>query len=161
MMSPQVIADLARQQAVRAAAYEVEPYVPADRDEPLRWRSVPVPNIGDYRPAGWCLIEHVLVDKTGWGADWEPALTIEQFKQWASEKVDGAQNMGFRAGFAIIEEGQFQVVIGVFSDDPERWLECEDEQEAFNITWCERCEEPYEEGEGECPWCGHNLDQLP
>jgi hypothetical protein len=50
------------------------------------------------------------VDKTGRGYDWEPALTVEQFKQVLRDYV--AENPGH--GFAIVEEGEFQVVVSAF-----------------------------------------------
>jgi hypothetical protein len=163
MMSASAIADLSRQAAVRAAAYELEPYVPADNIEPLNWVNVPIPNLGDYRPEGWCLVEHVLVDKSGFGVEWEPALTLRAFKAWASQKVDGCQNNGCQAGFGIIEEGQFQVVIGFFTDDPDLVGNCDDTREEYEIAWCDNCEEPYEKDEDDsaCPWCGYDPDECP
>jgi hypothetical protein len=69
-----------------------------------------IPNIGAYRPDGWELIEHEMVDATGLGADWEPALTANQFHTW----VCNEWRKNPEVGFAIIEVGQFQVVVGKF-----------------------------------------------
>ncbi len=66
-----------------------------------------MPNIGDYRPRGWKLVEHRLVDKTGLGLEYEPALTVPGLMRWV-------RSMGPGNGYAIIEEGQFQVVLGRF-----------------------------------------------
>lgn len=62
------------------------------------------PNFGDYRPDGYKLIDQLFVDSSGFGSENEPALTAEQF---LAEVEQGK-------GYAIIEQGQFQVWIGVF-----------------------------------------------
>jgi len=64
----------------------------------------PFPNIGDFRPKGWELTESYFVDSSGFGSDNEPALTVRQFLKKLQD--------GF--GYAIIEEGQFQVYVGEF-----------------------------------------------
>lgn len=86
-----------------------------------------IPNFGDYRPAGWVEVnardlagaepgvrgyagpddECLFVDASGWGGPSEPAFTFGQFCQWASERGAGY-------GYAMVEEGQFQVVVAVF-----------------------------------------------
>jgi len=161
MMSPSAIADLAREQAVKAAAYEIEPYVPASIDECLNWNHVPIPNIGSFRPQGWCLVEHKLVDKSGLGRDDEPALTIPAFKRWAASKVAETEYTKWSAGFAIIEEGQFQVVIGLFTNNPEKFGDCTDEHEDIEWEGCPECDEPIETKDGKlpdsCPWCDEDL----
>lgn len=63
-----------------------------------------IPNIGDYRPDGWELVDAFLVDNSGFGSPDEPAYTIEQL----ADKIE----VDF--GYAIIECGQFQVVVGKF-----------------------------------------------
>jgi hypothetical protein len=50
------------------------------------------------------------VDKTGLGHEWEPALTVEQFKRQLREYV--GEHPGH--GFAITEEGEFQVYVSAF-----------------------------------------------
>jgi len=64
------------------------------------------PNFGDYRPKGWKLAERLFVDNSGSGSDNEPALTKRQFL--------GRVKAGF--GYAIIEQGQFQLYVGVFEE---------------------------------------------
>lgn len=115
MMSLQAIADLARDLAIQAAEGEVEPYAPGSAEEcRTGWeKRIPIPNIGNFRPDDWKLIDYVTVDKTGFGYEYEPALTIRAFKEWAAERVEQDDH----AGFAIIEEGQFQIVVGYFSAD--------------------------------------------
>lgn len=149
MFSTETIIDMARQAAVKAYVEELEPYVP-DQGEPDRWgERLPIPNLGSYNPAGWALQEHVLVDATGWGSESEPALTVRGFKEWVKEM----QLKYTTPGFAIIEVGQFQVVVGVFIQDDEA------EGDTFNVDYCEDCGAAYEIGKEEfCPECEHRLD---
>ena len=157
MMSPTAIAQLARELAVKAAAYEVEPYQPVDVEEVDRWERFPFPNIGEYRPRGWCLVSSVLADKTGGGYESEPALTVRGLKAWCAECITKDET----AAFAIIEEGQFQVVVGYFTEDGSG-VECEpDDHEEYEIEWCEDCDQPYEAGEDYCPTCGTDLRDAP
>tara|TARA_B100000609_G_C17046984_1_gene346903 strand:- start:372 stop:695 length:324 start_codon:yes stop_codon:yes gene_type:complete len=103
MMSLATLQYVNQEIAAKAAAEGRTPYVvwPGEVDA---WPPFPFPNIGDYEPEGWELVESYFVDKTGRGYDWEPALSLKQFKQ----KI----KPGF--GYAVIEEGEFQVVIGQF-----------------------------------------------
>jgi hypothetical protein len=129
MMSPETIRSLSRQAARRSRELGVEPLVVHDHDrgvlsEHLRH----IPNLGDRVPRGWKRVpartlcsssrglvpfsgpeaEHFIeVDASGWGSPGELALTFGEFCQWASEAP--GEN-----AYAIVEEGQFQVVIGVF-----------------------------------------------
>jgi len=162
MMSTETILALSRQVAVKAAYLEIEPYIPASPDECLNWNHVPIPNIGQYRPAGWCLVEYHTVDKTGLGRESEPAMTIPAFKKWAADQV---RKQNGHAGFAIIEEGQFQVVIALFTDDPADVAGCEDGKEEYDITECPECGDPIEKKDGKlpdyCPWCDEDLRPRP
>ena len=63
-----------------------------------------MPNLGDHRPKGWKLLSWELVDSSGFGAEDEPALTPRQLLAWVKPGH----------GYAIIEQGQFQVVVGEF-----------------------------------------------
>lgn len=88
-----------------------------------------VPFIGDYRPEDFGLVDReslavpenvpawkvhdsicdapfVEVDLSGWGADYEPALTREEFLAVARVNPD--------VGWALVEVGQFQGVVGAF-----------------------------------------------
>jgi hypothetical protein len=73
-----------------------------------------IPNFGDYRPKGWKLLEHWQCDSSGLGQPHEPALTqlqlVTRMKRLITE--------GKLYGYAIIEEGQFQLQLGVFEKDP-------------------------------------------
>lgn len=66
-----------------------------------------IPALGSYRPKGWRIEEHKLCDSSGFGADDEPALTQRQLKEWIGQHPGD--------GFAVIEIGQFQVVVGRFT----------------------------------------------
>lgn len=57
-------------------------------------------------------------DKTGMGAPDEPALTPDQLKEKLHAAVLLAIPFGRTVGFAIVEEGQFQVKVGVFRKLP-------------------------------------------
>lgn len=101
MMSIAAIIQLSRKAGERAAKQKREPLIAfTDKDKAVMW----CPNLGDYMPDGWKLIDRLFVDKTGWGGKNESALTVEQF----IAKVKS----GF--GYAIIEEGEMQFYIGVF-----------------------------------------------
>ena len=103
MMSLAQIASESRKQAAKAARLHQKPYMFEEEDR-KHFPPFPFPNIGDYRPKGWKLESSLFVDKTGMGGDNEPALTVEKFIQVLKPGM----------GYAIIEEGQFQVVIGEF-----------------------------------------------
>ena len=74
----------------------------AKRDRDPNVKSAPF--IGDHRPKGWRLVKKYFVDSSGFGAENEPALTFNQF----------VSNVKLGYGYAIIEQGQFQVYIGEF-----------------------------------------------
>ena len=74
------------------------------------------PFLGDYVPEGWEKdgnIEPLFVDKSGFGGDDEPALSLNQLKS----KIDNFRLSGDHYGFGIIEEGEFQVYIQVYRPD--------------------------------------------
>jgi hypothetical protein len=73
----------------------------------------PFPSLGDYVPVGWERaeqIEPLLVDKTGRGSEYELALTIKQFVK----RLENFEKSGDPFAVAIIEEGEMQLVVGVF-----------------------------------------------
>jgi hypothetical protein len=100
---------MSAEQAAMAAEANLTPYT-VEQEDIDDWKSgarrlrFPFPNIGDYRPDGWELVETLFVDKSGFGSPSEPALTIEQL---LDRLVAGK-------GYAIIEEGQFQLYLGEF-----------------------------------------------
>ena len=101
MMSQSVIKDLSDQQAKKARKAAAKPYVATcDGDREVTG----MPNFGSYRPDQWEMVDTLFVDSSGYGAENEPALTLNRFL--------AAVKKG--SGYAIVEEGQFQCVIGVF-----------------------------------------------
>ncbi len=111
MLSLSTIAALGRQQARRAARAKLLPLVVEEEDMPddacLGTYLRHVPTFGAYRPKGWRLVERLFVDKTGLGAEDEPALTFGQLLR--TVRRAGAGN-----GYAILDEGEFQADVGRF-----------------------------------------------
>jgi hypothetical protein len=109
MLSPATIAELCRRQARIAARHKRVPLIVEAEDQQsgdrLAHHLRGIPNIGSHRPPGWTLVGTHFVDKSGLGARNEPALTFVQFL--------GVVQAGL--GYAIIEEGVFQAVIGEFA----------------------------------------------
>lgn len=111
MMSLETIIAVNKQIAAQAAAEQRTPLVPSGPDDVDRWRLFPFPNLGHYEPLDWEKTGmQWFIDKSGRGAAWEPAMTVEQFKSELLDYVAG--NPGH--GFAIVEEGPFQAVIVAF-----------------------------------------------
>lgn len=109
-MSLATIREVSREQGVRAAEREMRPYVFATVDEIDD--CPPFPNIGDYEPPGWEEVDRLFCDKSGMGADYAPAMTIDQLKRKLKQLVEARGNNTL--GFAIVQEGQLQVYVGVF-----------------------------------------------
>src|SRR3990167_9807592 len=108
MMSAAAINDLSRNAAIEAAREGRLPLVFEREDltnpkTPARLARR-IPNLGQHRPEGWTPIRALFVDKSGWGAPSEPALTIDAFLR---ELRPGR-------GYAMTEEGQFQAYITEF-----------------------------------------------
>ncbi len=75
----------------------------------------PFPNIGDDSVEVSKRYEHIVdlfCDKSGMGADDEPALSIDQLMEKLRVLLRENQETGLR--LAIVEEGQFQLYIGVW-----------------------------------------------
>jgi hypothetical protein len=110
MMSLETIRAMSRDAGIEAAESAVTPKFFWDSDiESLKDGDIDglkaIPNLGDYVPEGFELVENHFVDSSGFGAEDEPALTIGQF-------VD---KLGTKNGYAITESGQFQLNIGEFA----------------------------------------------
>lgn len=108
MMSLELIAQLADEAAERAAKENKVPYVIYSLKEIDRYPSFPFPNLGSYVPNGWELVDKWFCDSTGMGGDNEPALSVSQLVAKLKENYD----KGY--GYAVVEQGQFQLYIGVF-----------------------------------------------
>ena len=112
MMSLETIRSMSREVAEKAASNKLYPFTVEEED--IRdWKTalvvgksprLPFPDLGDYRPEGWELVDDLLCDSTGMGADNEPALTIRQL----------LDRLTAGRGYAVVESGQFQVVLGEF-----------------------------------------------
>jgi hypothetical protein len=109
MMSLEVIVAVNNEIARQAAREGLVPYVPLSADEvdtPFTF-----PNIGSLKLRGWKRTGQTwFVDKCGQGGTWEPALTWRQFRQ----RLTGYIFRHPGHGFAIVEEGEFQVVVSAF-----------------------------------------------
>lgn len=99
MMSVSQIVDMSREAGLRAARDGRRPFVVEAQD-----RSSDVarhlPSLGSHRPVGWRLLGHFQVNKHGVGDGF-------------SFGIDDMPLVAGR-GYALIEEGPFQVVIGEF-----------------------------------------------
>jgi len=113
MMSGQTIAAMSRAAARKSAREHQVPFTVWPED--LRdWKAIveagslprlPFPFIGDRNPRGYKRVQEFFVDSSGFGADYEPALTIRKFIGEIKENM----------AYAIVEVGQFQVVIAEYS----------------------------------------------
>ena len=112
MMSLHAIHCVNQEIAERASQEDLVPYRPFTIDEIDNYPPIPCSNLGHFRPDGWEEDEGTrwLVDKTGHGCEWEPALTVEQFKRVLREYLLRHSD----AGFAIVEEGECQAVVSAF-----------------------------------------------
>ena len=109
MMSIAAIQEMSRERAAEACELGHVPFI-VEKEDKEHWEdfgvtSFPFPNIGDYIPDGWEMERDLMVDSSGMGSDSEPALSIAQLVR---ELKPGK-------GYAIIEEGQFQLYLGEFT----------------------------------------------
>ena len=112
MMGLSMISHLCKEAEKKAKKNKVVPLVlaePEDVDN-LGSHGYTIPNLGDHRPKGWKLVDHWLCDGTGLGGPNEPALTQRQLKERMKQKLAE----GKEYGYAVIEQGPFQVTLGVF-----------------------------------------------
>jgi hypothetical protein len=106
MMALSTIREMSRERAAEAANENMEPFI-VEAEDLDDMPPFPFPNIGDYRPAGWTLVETIFVDKSGMGRRNEPAMNTEQL----------LARLKIGMGYAIIEEGQFQLYLGEFEQE--------------------------------------------
>lgn len=138
MMSIETMRAMQRRAARESQRNHVEPLLVTERDlGVLTTHLRGIPSIGERLPRGWQRVharklyretggavadpwqrgyargvdgeygETLFVDSSGWGNNTEPALTFGEFCNWVHDH-------GVNHGFAIVEAGQFQIVIGVF-----------------------------------------------
>lgn len=142
MLSGSAIRSISNTAAYRAAQAERTPlYVWGQAD--LHH----LPFLGSYVPAGWREVPdlEVLADSTGLGSPSEPALTFSQLERYVRE------HPGY--GWAILEAGEFQVVIGAFKEDPE--AEGTPAPEPEPCEYCGTIHNDLEQCEP-CQRCGHD-----
>jgi hypothetical protein len=109
MFSPEMIVAMNEQRCNEAKSQRLKPLVAYRK---LNFEDIrSMPNFGDYRPKGWKLVRELFVDSSGLGQEGESALTIGQLL---------AEIKMFH-GYAITEEGQFQVRISEF-------MRCDDDR---------------------------------
>lgn len=135
MMSSQQIVAMSRAAARRSAREHVVPLLVEKEDlvadVTLRRHLRGIPFIGDRVPRGWKLMHaasllgsdtncvpwwpdepskahaYMQVDSSGLGAEGEPSFTQAGF-------CEAVRKIGPGYGYAMAEQGQFQVVVGVF-----------------------------------------------
>lgn len=101
MMSIENIKQTNKEQEEKAREMNTQPYVAkTNGDKGVR----AAPHIGDFKPIGWKQVDTFFVDNSGMGTDDEAALTARQFLTKVKQN----------RGYAIIEAGQFQVVIAEY-----------------------------------------------
>ena len=111
MMSLEAIVAVNEEIAVRAAAERLKPFVPEGPGDIAHWERLPFPNFGYFVPPCWEKTDaEWFVDKTGHGLDWEPALSASRFRA-ALREYAATHPLH---GYAIVEEGPFQAMIGAF-----------------------------------------------
>jgi hypothetical protein len=120
MMNLALIEQMSDEAAEAAAAKNLTPYVLFDENDVRRmpggdlWnrkRQFPFPLLGTYQPEGWSQTdESFFVDTSGFGQDYESALTWAQFNEQLLELV----RSGRRVGLGIGDVGQFQLYVNVY-----------------------------------------------
>ena len=108
MMSESYIASLEEEAGKKARRLKLKPrvYTPEMLATLGQRGGCGIPSLGSYRPVGWNCVEDKLCDKTGMGSEREPALTLAGLMKWIAANPT--------SGFAMVSEGQFQVVVGRF-----------------------------------------------
>ncbi len=101
MLGLDQIIEMNKEAMEKAERNSRQPYV-AEVDGDTGVRGAPA--IGDYIPKGWRPTEQYFVDSSGFGASYERAMTFSQFLMKVKK--------GY--GYAICEQGQFQLYIQEF-----------------------------------------------
>jgi len=99
----------------RAKELGLTPHLIRSEVELLAMPPFPFPNIGSDEVEAdkrWERIDTLFVDSSGFGSEDEPALTVDQFIEKLRTLVRENKDGGIRC--AIVEEGQFQLYIGVW-----------------------------------------------
>jgi hypothetical protein len=103
MLSLQEIVRMNKKACEKAKKAKLLPYVMKEGNSE-KFPPFPFPDLGDYRPKGWELVGEYFVDSSGFGRDDQPALSVSQF----------LSKLRIGYGYALIEQGEFQVFVGEF-----------------------------------------------
>lgn len=107
-MSLESIIAINNEVAATAAEEGRQPHVPAGPEEMDSYPPFPFPALDGYVPAGWEVADGSwFVSRMEEARGAEPALDVEQFRKALREYVTDHRGHGF----AITEEGPFQVVV--------------------------------------------------
>jgi len=116
-MSIEYIQALSEDRGLEAKALGLEPKV-VDVNSPFLTEDLrSLPNLGDYVPEGWEQVTRYFVDASGYGAPDEPAMTFDQFRTQVRTVLAGQDLLEINDrvyGWGIVEQGQFQIYIGLF-----------------------------------------------
>ncbi len=111
MISLEHIKQLSDEAAVQAAEENKQPFVFWD-DADIQSNLRNIPNIGSHEPEGWEEYgKPLFADKSGFGNPDEPSLTFAHLTGAIRAIIDRSAKS---VGFAIVEEGQFQLYIQPF-----------------------------------------------
>jgi len=130
MMSSDQISNEAERHARKAKRHGKQPhFLSALGDDAIRAECKRIPFLGDYVPRGFARVhvgqtfgdnygygtadhEHLFVDSSGCGGRGERAMTVGEFAEFVQ------RHPGY--GYAIVEAGQFQIVLGVYQRTKEK-----------------------------------------
>jgi len=173
MLGPETIRRMSDVAAYKAAEDSREPLV-IWKDEDIHH----LPFLGDYVPAGWRKAlwsdmyttprvggywredrdAYFMVDSSGFGGRDEPALTFPELADYIRE----SQRPQHTYGWAIVEAGQFQVVVQVYIKDDDAPGTPPPDRESLECEYCHEVHDPLEECDPDlisrCPACGDAID---
>lgn len=115
MYGLETIRQMNREAGERAREEGLVPFHLTDEAQLDLMPPFPFPNIGDdcvEVDKQYERLDSLFVDKSGFGAPDEPALTIQQFCDKLTELLSENRETGLR--LAIESEGQFQLYVGVW-----------------------------------------------
>jgi len=124
MFSPSTIRDMSDKAAREAARKGRKPFVIYSAEDVDRYPPFPFPFIGDYVAKGWKPYADgdgegepltLFVDTSGMGGEGEMALSVSALRRELKRLMAEASKAEITLGFAFVEVGQFQGVLGVFS----------------------------------------------
>jgi len=116
MWPPEVIERLNREAAKRARIRQIEPARWENPEVPFSETPPTIPDLGDAC-ADWDArfkrVDTLFMDISGWGAEEEPSLTLDQFQTQMASLI----SLHGPCLLAIEERGQFQAYIAVWAEE--------------------------------------------